>query len=558
MITLGIDLGTTNSLVGFHDKDRITLIPNDRGKIVTPSVVAFRGKQVLVGESAKNQAVINPLGTISQVKRWMGSVHRWEIEGNYHDPVEVSSLILSYLKKTAEGYLGTQTDSAVITVPAYFSEPQRKSTLDAANLAGWKQVKLINEPTAAALAWVMEKGVENGLVMVYDWGGGTFDVSLVRVKDRDFYVLGTTGDSHLGGMDFDEMIFSRALEKFERSIGKIDDPGILQQLRQLSESAKIELSSEKETQIALPFVGNGKVTHLAMNLTRQEFDQMIRPSVDKTLELCAQVFEEASISLSSLSALILSGGTTRIPQVKKRLEDWTGLRLAQGFNPEEAVCRGASLFADMSHSASGRKIYDVTAFDLGLEIEGGDFFPLIRANTRLPAQALRQFTTVEDGQTIVEIHVQQRHGQDLSSLGKFLLEGIAPLDRGLPRIDVSFKLDIDGILTVEARDRNSGISQELTITQLPALGIGTPWEVVEGLLQEVEDLSWDRIPLDLLHRKKEWLDLLLEARAVVARRDVQRKEDVYSRLREMQLQLKVSKEARRNQETSVKSVFSGE
>lgn len=552
MMTVGIDLGTTNSLVGFQDKDRITLIPNDRGKFVTPSVVAFKGRQVLIGESAKNQAIINPLGTISQVKRWMGSVHRWEIEGQFHTPVEVSSLILSYLKKTAESYLGSETDSAVITVPAYFSEPQRKSTLDAANLAGWKRVKLINEPTAAALAWVIEKGIENGLVMVYDWGGGTFDVSLVRVKDRDFYVLSTTGDTRLGGMDFDEMIFQRALEKFKKSIGKIEDPGILQQLRQLSENAKIELSSEPETQIALPFAGSGSVTHLSMSLTRHEFDQMIRPSVDRTLDLCAQVLQEANIALSSLSALVLSGGTTRIPQVKRRLEEWTGLKLGQGFNPEEAVCRGASLFSDLIQSVSGRKIYDVTAFDLGLEIEGGDFYPLIRANTRLPAQVMRQFTTVEDGQTIVEIHVQQRHGSDLSSIGKFLLEGIAPMERGLPRIDVSFKLDIDGILTVEARDRHSGISQELTITQLPSIGMGTPWEVVESILQEVEMISWDHIPLDLLHRKREWLDLLLEARAVVAQKDVQRKEDVLTRLKEMQLQLRVSNETKKKQKTSAK------
>lgn len=539
MVTVGIDLGTTNSSIGFVDKGRVTIIPNERGKLVTPSVVAFKKDQVLIGESAKNQAVINPAGTVAQVKRWMGSVHRWEINGQVFTPVQISAKILEYLRAQAEAFLGTGLESAVITVPAYFSEPQRKNTQEAATLAGWKQVKLINEPTAAALAWVVERSFDNGLVLVYDWGGGTFDVSLVRVKNQDFYVLGTTGDAHLGGVDFDEMIFQRALERFSREVGVIDDPGILQQLRQLAEAAKIDLSTENETQIVLPFVGSRKVSHLSLSLTRHEFEQMIGAAVDRTLQLCRQVLEEAKVAPPQLGALVLSGGTTRIPLVRRLLESWSGLSLSQAFNPEEAVCRGASLYTEVCGGASTRRIVDVTAFDLGLEIEGGDFFPLIRANTQLPVHTVRQFTTVEDGQTIVEIHVQQRHGADTSSLGKFLLEGIRPMERGLARIDVAFKLDVDGILTVEARDRHSGVSQELTITQLPSAGAGVPWEEVERLLREAEDIRWDRIPLNLLHRKKEWVDLVLEARAVVVQRDVRRKEELHDRLKEMLLQLRL-------------------
>lgn len=540
MTTVGIDLGTTNSLVGFSDKGRISLIPNERGKVVTPSVVAFRGQQILIGESAKNQAMVNPKHTIAQVKRWMGGAQRWEIEGKIYTPAEISSLILKHIKTYSEEYLGKSLDSSVITVPAYFSEPQRKDTVEAAHLAGWNRVKLINEPTAAALAWVEEKQFQQGLVLVYDWGGGTFDVSLVRVKNQDFFVLSTTGDSHLGGMDFDEMIYQRALKEFESKVGTIDDLSILQQLRQLAENAKVELSTERETQISLPFVGLNKISHLNLTLTRSEFEGMIQQSVNKTLLLCHQVLEEAGVVPAQLSALVFSGGTTRIPLVRRRLEDWSGLRGSQGFNPEEAVCRGASQFADWEDSHSKYRIVDVTAFDLGVEIEGGDFFPLIKANTQLPAKAERLFTTVEDGQTVVEIHIQQRHFQDRSSLGKFLLEGIAPLGRGQARIDVSFFLDIDGLLTVKAQDLNSGISQELTITQLPSAGQDLKWDEFEKVLSEVQDIKWEKIPLQLLHRKREWLELIVDAKAVFDTKDNRRKDEVYTRLKELVLEFCLS------------------
>ncbi len=518
---MGIDLGTTNSLIGLFLKDKISLIPNERGKWSTPSIVAFRAGEVLIGETAKNQSVINPSGTVSQVKRMMGTDHVYNIQGKAYSPSQVSSQILTYLRKCAETYLDEKIESAVITVPAYFSEPQRRDTLKAAEFAGLTTSRLINEPTSAALAWAFEKRLEEGTFIVYDLGGGTFDVSLVRVRGDDYRVLATAGDTRLGGLDFDQMIYSRALEHFEKEIGTITDPSLLQQIRLLSEVCKIDLSTQKSSVLSLPFAGNKSSTHLQFSLTREEWESLLKPWVEKTLRLCDQVLDSAEILKPQLTDLVFSGGSTRIPLIKKRVEEWAGMRIAAGFNPEEAVCRGAAQFASLKTQGRKEKIYDVTAFDLGVEIEGGDFFPLMGANSPLPANVTRQFTTVADEQAIVEIHVQQRHSTDVSSLGKFILGGIQPQTKGIPRINVRFSLNQDGILSVQAQDTASGASQELMIKNLPAAGHGhgPSWEDLERLIQAGSEISWERMPLSQLKWKKDWVTFLTEAKSVFLRKE---------------------------------------
>ena len=491
---IGIDLGTTNSCVSVIEGGEPTVIPNAEGNRTTPSVVAFKGSEVLVGVSAKRQAVTNPKNTIFSAKRFIG--HRYNevekeaknvpfhvkkgkedravivIDGKEMLPQEVSAKVLQKLKKDAETFLGSTVTKAVITVPAYFDDSQRQATKEAGQIAGLEVVRIINEPTAAALAYGLDKAKKNEKIIVYDLGGGTFDVSVLELGDGVFEVVATNGDTHLGGDDFDQAIIDWILAEFKKDQG-VDlskDNIAVQRLKEAAEKAKIELSSATETDINLPFItaDAGGPKHLNMKLTRAKMEALVSALIDRTVGPCEAALKDAGVSKKDIDEVVLVGGMTRMPAVVKRVKELFGKDPHQGVNPDEVVAIGAAIQAGVLGGDIHKDIVlvDVTPLSMGIETLGGVATKLIERNSKIPTSKSQVFSTAADNQTSVEIHVVQgerEFARDNKSLGRFILDGILPAPRGMPQVEVTFDLDTSGILSVKAKDKGTGKEQHITI-----------------------------------------------------------------------------------------------
>ncbi|HHU85847.1 MAG: molecular chaperone DnaK [Pelotomaculaceae bacterium] len=469
---IGIDLGTTNSCVAVMEGGEAVVIPNAEGARTTPSVVGFsKTGERLVGQVAKRQAVSNPDRTVSSIKRYMGTDHRENIEGKNYTPQEISAMILQKLKADAEAYLGGKVDKAVITVPAYFSDSQRQATKDAGRIAGLEVLRIINEPTAAALAYGLEKGEEQ-TVLVYDLGGGTFDVSILDLGDGVFEVRATSGNNRLGGDDFDQRVVDYLVTEFKKDTG-IDlrnDKMAMQRLNEAAEKAKIELSGVATTNINLPFISadaNGP-KHLDINLTRAKFDEMTADLIEKTMGPTRQALSDAGLQPKDIHKILLVGGATRMPSVQEAIRKFLGKEPHKGINPDECVAIGAAIQAGvLAGEVKDVLLLDVTPLSLGIETLGGVFTKLIERNTTIPTSKSQIFSTAADGQTTVEIHVLQGERSmagDNKTLGRFTLTGIPPAPRGVPQIEVKFDIDVNGIVNVAAKDMGTGKEQSMTIT----------------------------------------------------------------------------------------------
>ncbi len=470
--TVGIDLGTTNSVVAVMEGGEPVVIPNAEGSRLTPSVVAFtKTGERLVGAAAKRQAIINPDRTVISIKRKMGTRERIRIDDKEYTPEEISAMILQKLKADAEAYLGEKVDAAVITVPAYFNDAQRTATKNAGEIAGLKVLRIINEPTAASLAYGLDKK-SNETILVFDLGGGTFDVSILEVGDGVFEVKATSGDTHLGGDDFDMRIVNWAADEFKKETG-IDlrkDPQALQRLREAAEKAKIELSSMVETEINLPFItadAEGP-KHLLYKLTRAKFEELTADLVERLKGPFYQALSDAKLDVKDIDEVILVGGATRMPCVQELVRKLSGKEPNKGVNPDEVVAIGAAIQAGvLGGEVKDVVLLDVTPLSLGIETLGGVFTKLIERNTTIPTRKSEIFTTAADGQTEVEIHVLQGEremARDNKTLGRFHLTGIPPAPRGVPKIEVTFDIDANGILHVSAKDLGTGKQQAITIT----------------------------------------------------------------------------------------------
>ena len=468
---VGIDFGTTNSVVAVKEGDNVVVIPNAEGNRLTPSVVAFtKDGERLVGQLAKRQAVINPERTVLSIKRKMGSDYKVKIDEREYTPQEIAAMILQKLKNDAEDYLGEEIKQAVITVPAYFTDAQRQATKDAGKIAGLDVLRIINEPTAACLAYGTEKGGEFK-VLVFDLGGGTFDVSILDIGEGVYEVMATSGDNHLGGDDWDQRLVDWMIEEFKRREG-IDlgrDKMAVQRLREAAEKAKIELSSMSETMISLPFITadqNGP-KHLELEITRAKFEEMTADLLDRIVGPVQRALSDAGLTSAEIDKILLVGGATRMPMVQRKIKELLGKEPTKGINPDECVAAGAAIQAAiLSGEHKDIVLVDVTPLSLGVETLGGVFTKIIERNTAIPVSKSQIFTTAVDNQTRVEIHVLQGErpmAADNVSLGRFFLDGIPPAPRGVPQIEVTFNIDVNGILNVTAKDLATGKAQQITI-----------------------------------------------------------------------------------------------
>ncbi len=490
---IGIDLGTTNSVVAYVEGGQPVIIPNSEGSRLTPSVVAFTKEgERLVGQLAKRQAVTNPKRTILSIKRHMGTDFKVNIDGKEYKPQAISAMILQKLKQDAENYLGEKVDKAVITVPAYFTDSQRQATKDAGKIAGLEVLRIINEPTAAALAYGLDKE-EVSTILVFDLGGGTFDVSILEFGEGVFEVKATSGNNKLGGDDFDQRIVDYIAEEFKRENG-VDlrkDQIALQRLKEAAEKAKIELSSMTTTNINLPFItadASGP-KHLDMTLTRAKFEELTRDLVEATMGPTRRALEDSGLKPDEIDKIILVGGSTRIPAVQEAIKKTIGKEPHKGVNPDEVVAMGAAIQAGvLAGDVNDVVLLDVTPLSLGIETLGGVFTKLIERNTTIPTSKSQIFSTAADGQTSVDIHVLQGErpmAADNVTLGRFQLTGIPPAPRGVPRIEVSFDIDANGIVNVSAKDLGTGKEQKITITSSSGLSD----EEIEKMINNAEKFA---------------------------------------------------------------------
>ncbi len=492
---IGIDLGTTNSCVSVMEGSEPVVIQNDEGRRTTPSVVGFlQNGERKIGDPAKRQAITNPKNTIASIKRFMGRRYdevsaelkyvaynvakgeyntlRVDINGRLYTPQEISAMVLQKMKKTAEDYLGTEVTEAVITVPAYFNDSQRLATKEAGEIAGLKVMRIINEPTAAALAYGLDKKDKDAKIAVYDLGGGTFDISILDLGNGVFEVKSTNGDTHLGGDDFDQVIIQWLVDEFKKDEPTIDlrkDPMALQRLKEAAEKAKIELSSSSESEINLPYITavDGVPKHLVKKLTRSKFEQLIDPLVERSIEPCRKALADAKLTASQIDEVILVGGSTRIPKIQEVVEKFFGKKPSKGVNPDEVVAIGAAIQGGvLTGEIKDVILLDVTPLALGIETMGGVMTKLIDSNTTIPARRSEVFTTAVDNQTSVEIHILQGErsmARDNRTIGRFMLSDIPPSPRQTPQIEVSFDIDSNGILKVSAKDKATGKEQSIRI-----------------------------------------------------------------------------------------------
>jgi len=491
---IGIDLGTTNSCVAVMEGNEPVVIANEEGKRTTPSIVAFLDNgERKIGDPAKRQAITNPTRTIASIKRFMGNrfsevgkeagrvayktvkgdndTVRVDIDGRLYTPQEISAMVLQKMKKTAEDFLGQEVTDAVITVPAYFNDSQRQATKEAGEIAGLKVQRIINEPTAAALAYGLDKKQQDSTIAVFDLGGGTFDVSILELGDGVFEVKSTNGDTHLGGDDFDQVIIDWLADEFkaQENVDLRKDPMSLQRIKDAAEKAKIELSSSAETEINLPYVTavDGVPKHLVMKLSRAKFEQLADSLIKRTLKPCEDALKDAGLSKSNIDEIILVGGSTRIPAIQQAVEDFFGKKPNRSVNPDEVVALGASIQGGvLSGDVKDVLLLDVTPLSLGIETMGNVFDIVIESNSTIPTKKTKTYSTAADNQPSVEIHILQGErpmARDNRSVGRFILDGIPPAPRGVPQVEVTFDMDANGILKVSAKDKGTGKEQNIRI-----------------------------------------------------------------------------------------------